>query len=484
MLAEIKIGTKTLILKDQKKANIFDIDSLSLLIGPNGSGKTMILKKLVDYFTGDFNEHVSSEIEVIKTDGAPIGSVDAFKEWGVVYYSSLLYPPKFNAATNFIDASPKRRNASLLSEIVKSRSRIERFGFTPDTYITAQLSFEKVLIKIIRILVGAKESIGYIFPNDPEFTNLRKLYSTPNAKILEPRDILDTGCVASLEKYLIALPKPDLVMSALVVIDRVASNRGATGEIINLCNRLLKIPYEYDRRSKGIFRYLKEIFAVRRIIQSAEYRFTTDRDNLSTLFIFKKISSGKEVSPDDRKWADMYFELNLDGMSSGQIAILLQFCNLTASLEKISKKRKKVLLLIDEGDAFLHLEWQRIYIQQLNDLLAVSAETAELEALQVVMATHSPLLATDIPKQFICSLDERNEGEPPKAFAATLHTIFNHSFKARTIGEFASQRINEAVKNLQMQNLTLRDKLVIKSIDNPIIRREIELLLNQKKEEE
>ena len=80
MLAEIKIGTKTLILKDQKKANIFDIDSLSLLIGPNGSGKTMILKKLVDYFTGDFNEHVSSEIEVIKTDGEPIGSVDALKE--------------------------------------------------------------------------------------------------------------------------------------------------------------------------------------------------------------------------------------------------------------------------------------------------------------------------------------------------------------------------------------------------------------------
>lgn len=443
----------------------------------------MILKKLVEYFTGQFNEHVSSEIEVIKTSGASIGSIEAFEEWGVVYYSSLLYPPKFNASTNFIDASPKRRNASLLSEMVKSRSRIERFGFAPDTYITTQLSFERILIKIIRILVGAKDSIGFIFPNNSEFTNLRQLYASPYARVLTPRDILDTGCVASLEKYLLALPNQDLIMSALIVIDRVASNRGATGEIINLCNRLLKIPYEHDRGSKGVFRYLREIFAIRRIIKSADCRLTTDRDNLSTLFIFKKVSTGKEISLDDRKWADLYFELHLDGMSSGQIAILLQFCNLTASLEKISKKRKKVLLLIDEGDAFLHLEWQRIYIQQLNDLLAVSAQAAGLSALQVVMATHSPLLATDIPKQFICSLDEQNGGEPPKAFAATLHTIFNHSFKARTIGEFASQRINEAVTNLQAQNLTLRDKLVIKSIDNPIIRREIELLLNPEEEE-
>lgn len=480
MLAEIKLGAKTLLLKSPENGNIFDIDSLSLVIGPNGSGKTMMLKKLVDYFTGQFNENISPEIEVINTDGTPIESAKALEEWGVVYYSSLLYPPKFNASPNFIDASPKRRNASLLSEIVKSRSRIERFGFTPDTYITTQLSIEKVLMKIIRTLIGARDSIGVVFPNDPNFTNLHNLYSS---KTISPRDIFQTGCLARLEHYLMALPKRDLIISVLVVIDRIASIRGATGEIINLCNRLLKIPYEYDRGSKGVYRHLREIFAIRRIVKSAECRLTTDRNNLSTIFIFKKISSGKEISPDDRRWTDIYFELHLDGMSSGQIAILLQFCNLTAALEKISKKRRKVLLLIDEGDAFLHLEWQRIYIQQLNDLLAVSAKSAELSALQVIMATHSPLLATDIPKQFICSLNSRDSSEPPKAFAATLHTIFNHSFNARTIGEFASQRINEAVISLQNQNLTLRDKLVIQSIDNPIIRREIKLLLNQTESE-
>lgn len=479
MLAEIKLGAKTLLLKSPEKGNIFDIDSLSLVIGPNGSGKTMMLKKLVDYFTGQFNENISPEIEVIKTDGTPIESTEALEEWGVVYYSSLLYPPKFNASPNFIDASPKRRNASLLSEIVKSRTRIERFGFIPDTYITTQLSVEKTLIKIVRILIGAKDSIGVIFPSDPNFKKLHELYYLSHSKTISPRDILETGCLASLEHYLMALPKRDLIISALIVIDRKAAIRGATGEIINLCNELLEIPYEYDRRSKGAYRYLREIFAVRRIIQNAECRLTTDRDNLSTIFIFKKISSGNEIPPDDRKWADIYFELHLDGMSSGQIAILLQFCNLTAALEKISKKRPNVLLLIDEGDAFLHLEWQRIYIQQLNDLLAISAKSAKLSALQVIMATHSPLLATDIPKQFICSLDIRNSSKPPKAFAATLHTIFNHSFNARTIGEFASQRINEAVNSLQKQNITQRDKLVIQSIDNPIIRREIELLLNQ-----
>ncbi|NWE37638.1 AAA family ATPase, partial [Pseudomonas gingeri] len=144
----------------------------------------------------------------------------------------------------------------------------------------------------------------------------------------------------------------------------------------------------------------------------------------------------------------------------------LQFCNITAALEKISSKRDNILLLIDEGDAFLHLEWQRLYIQQLNDLLSGTVQSAGVSALQVIMATHSPLLATDVPKQFVCSLNEQQDGKTPKAFAATLHTLFNQSFKAKTIGEFASQRINEAVENYRNKNPDARDEAVIKSIDN------------------
>ncbi|WP_256353064.1 MULTISPECIES: AAA family ATPase [unclassified Pseudomonas] len=440
----------------------------------------MILKSLVQYFTGHFNELINTELRVIKLNGELLTSDEAMKEWGVIYYSSLPYTPKFQVSNNLIDASPKRRSTSLLNEIVKNRERIEKFGFFPNLRMTTEFSFNKVLLKIVRLCFNARSSIGVIFPNDPNFLMLHELYNSSTSKEITQSQIFATKCIPHLEQHILSLPKQELILATLVIINRIASIRGATDEVINLCNRVLKIPYEYSREGRGVFRYLRDIFGVRRIIKNSSINNSISKDNETSLTITKEIVGKYQIHPDLRKVADIYFELHFDGMSSGQIAILLQFCNITAALEKISSKRDNILLLIDEGDAFLHLEWQRLYIQQLNDLLSGTVQSAGVSALQVIMATHSPLLATDVPKQFVCSLNEQQDGKTPKAFAATLHTLFNQSFKAKTIGEFASQRINEAVENYRNKNPDARDEAVIKSIDNPIIGEEIHRLLNDK----
>ena len=134
----------------------------------------------------------------------------------------------------------------------------------------------------------------------------------------------------------------------------------------------------------------------------------------------------------------------------------------------------KILLMIDEGDAYLHLEWQRNYIFKLNDFLSEVKSINNISILQVILATHSPLLATDIPRKFICPMDKP---EATSGFASPIHLLLNESFGTKTIGEFASKKINITVKNIKENKITKKDHFVIKSIDNEILGREIMKLI-------
>ncbi|MFZ8679061.1 ATP-binding protein, partial [Enterobacter bugandensis] len=55
--------------------------------------------------------------------------------------------------------------------------------------------------------------------------------------------------------------------------------------------------------------------------------------------------------------------------------------------------------------------------------------------------------------------------------------LLNESFGTKTIGEFASKKINITVKNIKKNKITKKDHFVIKSIDNEILGREIMKLI-------
>ncbi|EBM5390472.1 ATP-binding protein [Salmonella enterica] len=170
-----------------------------------------------------------------------------------------------------------------------------------------------------------------------------------------------------------------------------------------------------------------------------------------------------------------YFDFKLVEMSSGQLAIIHQMSLISKAIKQLAEKgTKKILLMIDEGDAYLHLEWQRNYIFKINEFLNKVKNINNLSFLQLILATHSPLLATDIPKKFICPMDK---ADATSGFASPIHLLLNESFGTKTIGEFASQRINKTVKNIKENNISEKDLLVIKSIDNDILEREIMKLI-------
>lgn len=57
-------------------------------------------------------------------------------------------------------------------------------------------------------------------------------------------------------------------------------------------------------------------------------------------------------------------------LSSGLQALVDQFAHIGDSIATASQQgRNSVLLMIDEGDAYLHLDWQRKYLTLLNRYL-------------------------------------------------------------------------------------------------------------------
>ena len=158
-------------------------------------------------------------------------------------------------------------------------------------------------------------------------------------------------------------------------------------------------------------------------------------------------------------------KIGFDSMSSGQAAIMHQMINISQSIQSLVKqKRKEVLIFIDEGDLLLHLSWQREYISLLDKRLGILKKKNKIESLQVVIASHSPLLASDILRDSITRLDEGNK---LPSFGAPIQQIVNYSFGTPSIGVVAQNTIRELKEKDQYSD---RDIELINQIDDDFIR--------------
>ena len=168
-------------------------------------------------------------------------------------------------------------------------------------------------------------------------------------------------------------------------------------------------------------------------------------------------------------------------VSSGQWALVTQFVKLEDAFSRLVRKKgiRSVLVLIDEGDAFLHLEWQRQYISMLDDALArmKTESNGTIQCVQALIATHSPMLASDVPASYVNRLNSHRIQPPAAAFAAPYQALLNTAFGAKTIGAHATRTIIGTVDNLRAGQVSARDRYVVGIVDDPIIKRELESLL-------
>lgn len=142
-------------------------------------------------------------------------------------------------------------------------------------------------------------------------------------------------------------------------------------------------------------------------------------------------------------------------MSSGEIALINIFATVYSALKR--KTSGSLLLVMDEIDAFLHPKWQQEILTYITRWINES-EKFNNKKVQLVVATHSPIILSDIPRDNIIYLKEPFEvySSEQLTFGANINTLFYDSFfmEKGSIGTIAKKEIQWAIDN-SIKNMDL-----------------------------
>nr|WP_302660672.1 hypothetical protein [uncultured Clostridium sp.] len=174
---------------------------------------------------------------------------------------------------------------------------------------------------------------------------------------------------------------------------------------------------------------------------------------------------------------------NHEELSSGQKAYLDMFSRLVAIRKTISYETTELIILLDEGEIYLHPEIQIKFIYSLLELFKSFYGKYKIH---LILTSNSPFIISDIPDSNVIYLEENNviKDQRLKTFGANINDLLVNSFfmKEGTIGKYSLYKINKMIENLismekSNEVLSLEEEKKYRSIINyigePIIRKSI-----------
>lgn len=467
---------------------LFSADSMTLLVGRNGSGKTRALISLASFFSRDKESKRAASIEF----GAPQENLETC----AIYYTPVPYQidiPKNTDRFRFIQTSLFSKKQSLSTRHRELISELEQeFGL--DARRT--LSLPAISPESLSEIMSRALSTYYLATGDwtepfhdryeiylHRLRNIRyseeRYYDSPEYKsIADDRERI-------LEDFTIALHEKIGYEFALKIRAFQLSRQGRTPSASAEKQLLESLGFATGVKSN------KPATVPRQ-------KFETALQKLRTV---AKIVGDPSLAKNSYQVDDSQIELldaldlgglgkiSLTGLSSGAAALINQFSSIDMACEALlaNGANKRLLLLIDEGDAFLHFGWQQHYIEYLDK--TVSRLKRKFDSVQVVIASHSPFLMSDFPREYIFLLDGRDwiedllEGEaqhtPSASFGAPLDAVVRHVGKTGTMGTFATRIIRELVKDIEAGIKVDPDRVGM--IDDPIIRRQMVKVVDERK---
>lgn len=233
--------------------------------------------------------------------------------------------------------------------------------------------------------------------------------------------------------------------------------------------------------------------------------FSIDRNNLSFDFMiglyqyyFKGEVFATPMSLDinPRFSSDIIF--HWQGLSAGELEYFNLLSRIYCCLEDViidhgakQKRQKKpdkikdIMLLLDEPENSFHPEWQR---QFLNNLIAFLKKALPFYNFQVVLASHSPIFISDLPKDNIIFLDKEKSGDckvidsisQDNTFGANIHSLYRNSFflNGLPMGEFAKDKINNLFSELNDGKVRASTLKEIQMIGEPLLKDQLMKLYN------
>ena len=175
-----------------------------------------------------------------------------------------------------------------------------------------------------------------------------------------------------------------------------------------------------------------------------------------------------------------------DSLSTGEQDLL----KIYAILYNGIKKEYLNIICLDEINVFWHPNWQKNFIKEIIDFLTTFFQDTKMN---LILATHSPFILSDLPKENIIFLEKGKQVYPfedgKQTFGANIHTLLSHGFfmKEGLIGEFAKSKIDDVIKylNNDIKSTITTDNSaqnIINIIGEPIIKRELQRMLKNKME--
>ena len=157
------------------------------------------------------------------------------------------------------------------------------------------------------------------------------------------------------------------------------------------------------------------------------------------------------------------FSVQFENLSDGEIVYFNTFSSIFMEIRKASKDGRDCVLVLDEPDLNLHPEWCRRFI---DDCITLGNNYSDVN-IQFIIATHSPYMISDVPKENVFSLEVKEKmveiKRAEKSFAANIIDILSDTFFLDySIGEFARKKILK------------RDKEAYLYIDDPVLKTLIE----------
>nr|WP_247650505.1 AAA family ATPase [Enterobacter sp. Tr-810] len=142
-------------------------------------------------------------------------------------------------------------------------------------------------------------------------------------------------------------------------------------------------------------------------------------------------------------------------ISSGESALLNIFLAIgNALVNVVPDDSSPVLLLIDEGETFLHPSWQKKYLSQLLDYVGKNEKIAN--RVHLIITTHSLIIAGDCPPGTLYDMGKQKNvngfGLGPKSI---LEDVYN-------AGDFSGELSIKLFEKI-ISNVKIKDKKTFKS---------------------
>ena len=142
-------------------------------------------------------------------------------------------------------------------------------------------------------------------------------------------------------------------------------------------------------------------------------------------------------------------------MSTGEGNLIEIFSQLYSYLSMHEESSENIIMLVDELESGMHLEWSRRLIQILIDNLSeILEDEGKGRKIQLIFTTHSPYMLSDIKPGNVIMIEKNqetgySEGKVlQNTFAKNIQEIMKENLIDNIYGDFALAKINSMIERL------------------------------------